>query len=142
MPCITVSFDPLRGPILTLGVRPAAALASPEPRYRTMAALVDTGASHTCVHAAVAAEIGLAALGKTPMISASGNHAANIYLADLSLPLSGSAGTDPRGHEFRDVRLTEYTAPTSAFQVLLGRDVICRGFLAIDGYAKTFTFCL
>ncbi|MCY4486522.1 MAG: aspartyl protease family protein [Deltaproteobacteria bacterium] len=50
-----------------------------------MNALVDTGATRTCVTAEIARKAGLRVMGKTPISSVHGTEDANVYVADILL---------------------------------------------------------
>jgi hypothetical protein len=70
------------------------------------------------------------------MVSATHTTPVNKYLVDVLMPF-GSAG-----YLSQNTQVMEFTPhPNSSFQVLLGRDILCRGVLnmAFDG---TYTFCL
>ncbi|MBI2431791.1 MAG: retroviral-like aspartic protease family protein [Candidatus Hydrogenedentes bacterium] len=99
-------------------------------------ALMDTGASRTCVSAQCAQVAGLVPVGMAQMISATHTVSANTYLVDLTLQL---------GNEFvvrRTLPVVEFVQiPKASFQVLLGRDIICSGHFTVsfDGH---FVFSL
>jgi hypothetical protein len=70
------------------------------------------------------------------MTSATHSIPVNVYLADLVVPFGTLAFGLP------GQQVMEFAAPTaSPYQVLIGRDIICRGALSIsfDGH---FTFSL
>jgi hypothetical protein len=70
------------------------------------------------------------------MTSATHSVPVNVYLVDLLLPFGET------GFIIEDAQVMEIaTAGGGPFEVLIGRDVICRGMLAIsfDGH---FTFCI
>lgn len=129
MPCLAGRFEPRVGPIIPVDLRPCG---SDAPRRSTRVfALVDTGASRTCLAAGVANEIGLSPIGMTRMVSASHAMLANQYLVDLLIAFGD--GT----HVCEGLMVVEYNdhgAPE--FQMLLGRDVICDGVFTIglDGH--------
>jgi len=139
MPCLSGRFDPGIGPLINLGVLPTGVLepgASLSAQISTFPALLDTGATITCVSPRVAQTIGLQAIGMRPMISATHSVPVNVYLVDLLLPF-GTAGYIISG-----AQVMEFSPEGgSPFQMLVGRDIICRGSLTLsfDGH---FTFCL
>ncbi len=140
MPCLSGRYDVNIGPMINVGVTPTGALTSSSPttphQISTYAALIDTGASSTCISPDVATALGLQPIGKRPMTSASHTVPANVYIVDLVLPF-GKAGLIRAG-----MQVMEFACPTgSPYQMLLGRDVICTGLFTIsfDGH---FTFCL
>ena len=94
MPVLSSRFDPGIGPLINVGVVQPGALSSggpPPPQIPTFPALVDTGASSTCISATVAQAVGLRPVGMRPMTSATQSVPVNVYLADLLLPF-GTAG--------------------------------------------------
>jgi hypothetical protein len=137
MPCLSGRFDRSIGPIINVGVLPTGTLvpqsASVAP-ITTFPALIDTGASVTCISLGVAQTVGLQPIGKRPMVSATESAPVNVYLVDLLLPF-GAAGFVSPGTQVMEF-LPEGNSP---FQILVGRDIICRGVLTIsfDGH---FTF--
>src|SRR5437867_723696 len=94
MPCLSASFDPRIGPLMNIGVLPGG---NPTPgvashnQITAFPALVDTGASVTCISPAVASALGLQPIGMRMMSSATHSVAVNVYLVDLVLPF-GSTG--------------------------------------------------
>lgn len=146
MPCLTVSYNPSIGPILQLAIaRPLSLLSSESEKQQRQAigvtALIDTGASITCISQVVAERAGLQVYGKIPMQSASHTVSANAYIVDLLIPF----GADPRNvllYTVTDHTVMEFQTDNSQFQALLGRDILSRGMLQLTGYNNTFTFCL
>jgi hypothetical protein len=70
------------------------------------------------------------------MASATHSIPVNVYLADLILPFGDAGYVTP------SAQVMEFVPPPGGpFQILIGRDIICRGSLTMsfDGH---FTFCL
>jgi len=139
MPCLSRNFDPRIGPLINVGVLPTGILtprAVVSTQITTFPALIDTGASLTCISPSIAQTVGLQPIGMRAMVSATQAVPVNVYLVDLLLPF-GAAGLLVPG-----TQVLEF-APGggSPFQMLVGRDIICQGSLTIsfDGH---FTFCL
>ena len=139
MPCLSGRYESGIGPLINIGVFPCGSFQSvkiPIGQMSTFPALIDTGASVTCISADVAKTAGLQPIGMRPMISATQAVPVNVYLVDLLLPF-GNAGFILPGS------LVMEFIPTagSSFQILVGRDIICQGALTIsfDGH---FTFSL
>jgi len=139
MPCLSGSFSASTGPLINVGVlQPGVLTPSPSPtaQVTTFPALIDTGASATCISPNVAQTVGLQPIGMRSMTSATHSVPVNVYLTDLLLPF-GQAGYLVSGTQAMEF------APTggSPFQILLGRDILCRGTftLSFDGH---FTFSL
>jgi len=102
-------------------------------------ALLDTGASSTCISQRVVDEIELSPTGKTMLIGATGRQEVDQYSFGVGLLVSQEA--QPSG----DVRSQINVRPTigtlfqndaGAFDVLLGRDILCSGVFTIsfDGH--------
>lgn len=104
-------------------------------------ALVDTGATTTCISPAIATLIGLVPAGMRPMGSATHQGVpTNTYLVDLGLPLTTGQSTNVWW--LGTYLVFEFTPPqNSPYQLLLGRDVLCKGTLTLsfDGHF-TFSF--
>lgn len=137
MPCLSGRFDPGIGPIINVGVLQPGTMSPPTTaatKIVTFPALIDTGASVTCISPHVAKTLGLQPMGMRPMLSATHSVPVNVYLVDLVLPF-GAAGFLMAGAQVMEFA----TAGGSPFQILVGRDIICRGALTIsfDGH---FTF--
>jgi hypothetical protein len=147
MPCITLPFDPAVGPLLNIGIAPAAALVSAQQGapldVTACVALIDSGASITCVSAALAARVGLKLLGMRPVAHAQGMTAANLYLADVALPFGDiSKGVAVATMPIQSIQVMEFQPNSAPFEALLGRDIICMGLLTIIGYDRRFTICM
>ena len=75
-------------------------------------------------------------MGMRPMTSATHSVPVNVYLVDLLLPFASA------GYLVQGTQVMEFApAGGSPFQILLGRDILCRGTftLSFDGH---FTFSL
>lgn len=139
MPFISASFQQKVGPLVTVGLaRPGSFEARSEEGTDTGIAmfptLIDIGASMTCISSRAASVAGLKPTGMRPMRSATHSLPVPTCVADVVLPLGGFGSFHPR------LLLLESAAmPGSAFEILLGRDILCQGLLAMspDGH---FTF--
>lgn len=138
MPCLSGRFDPNTGPLINVGVLLPGTITpvSGVTQIITFPALIDTGAAATCISSTVAQTVGLRPIGMRPMISATHSVPVNVYLVDLLLPF-GTANFLVQGAQVMEFA----PAGGSPFQILLGRDIICRGILTLsfDGH---FTFSL
>jgi Aspartyl protease len=137
MPCLSAKYDPKIGPLINVALLPPGSF-KPGTQLKASGfpALIDTGASGSCISPDVATQLHLTQIGKRPMISATHETPMNIYLVDLILPFGGTAIA------LNSVQVSEFHTPTnSPFKVIIGRDIICKGTLTIsfDGH---FTFCL
>ena len=124
MPCLCGQFNPAVGILLQVGVLlPGAtpAVAAGGAPLTPFAALLDTGASDTCISPAIATALHLTPIGMRPMTSAHHTAPVNIYQVDVVI-LFGNQGFVLSNHP-----VVEFAAPpNSPFQVLIGRDIICR----------------
>jgi len=139
MPALSGQFNPGIGPLINIGVLPAGLLTpttAQTVQVTAFPALLDTGASMTCVSPNVAQTLGLQPIGMRQMVSATHTVPVPVYLVDLVLPF-GTAGFMLSGAQVMEF------SPTggSAFQILVGRDIICRGILTLsfDGH---FSFAI
>ena len=145
MPCASFKLDPNKGPTLNLGistpgtVKPALQAGTQHVLYRRTA-LVDTGASITCISREVADRAGLRPLGKKPVIGAGGVEEMNVYLVDVVLPIGdpGHPGTSQLVKE--EMEVMEF-AGTADIQALLGRDIIKQCLFIMSGWDSSFTLC-
>jgi aspartyl protease len=139
MPCLSGQFNPNIGILINVVVL-SPGLISPGVNIPTpltsFPALVDTGASMTCISPQVVQTVGLQPMGMHPMVSATHTVPVNVYLVDLLLPFGNA------GHFQAGVQVMEFAGgPGRPFQMLLGRDILCRGTftMSFDGH---FTFSL
>ena len=114
-------------------------------RINAFTALVDTGATTTCITPKVAEMVGLEPIGKVPIQGVSGQSFHNNFLFHIGFPLSqtlqgGSSGVV--GKAVRNISLTvldmeiqgaELQLNGDQFNVLLGMDVIGTGSLKLEG---------
>ena len=137
MPCLSGKFDPNIGPIINIGILPAGSFdpANPPKNIHQFPALLDTGASVTCISPRVIDSADLQPIGKRTMTSAIGNAPVNVYLVDMLLTFGAS------GVVSQDVQVMEFATGNQNYEILIGRDIICRGVLTVsfDGH---FTFSL
>lgn len=138
MPCLSGRYDHSIGPLINVGILPPGTLtpSGVTTSASLFPALLDTGASGTCISLSIASTLGLTAIGMRPMTSATHAVPMNVYLVDLAISF-GAASLGLTG-----IQVMEFTPPGgSPFQVLIGRDIICRGVLTVsfDGH---FSFCL
>jgi hypothetical protein len=139
MSCLSGKFDISIGPLINVGVVPAGTLTpliTPNIQIAVFSALMDTGASVTCISSHVAQSVGLQPIGMRPMTSATHSVPVNVYLVDLLLPFGNA------DYLLNSVQVMEFVpVDGSPFQMLVGRDIICRGTftMSFDGH---FTFSL
>jgi hypothetical protein len=139
MPCLSGQFDPALGILIQVGI--LAAGTAPDAsqalgQLTPFTALVDTGASDTCITPGAARMLSIAPIGMRQMTSAHQTAPVNVYQVDLVILFGNQA------RAFQHHQVVEFAAPpASSFQVLIGRDIICRGVLTMsfDGH---FSFSL
>ena len=120
------SFDPLGGVIVEIGIAKPNSFPSqqtgPVPNIVRVKALLDTGATRTSIKATIAERVGLPIRGKWQVQSIHGTQPTNWYDGDVVLYFD-----EPQGESYvaPEIRLVEL-AYSSAFDALLGRDVLCK----------------
>lgn len=122
-------------------------------RVEMFKALVDTGATSTCITKAVADKVGLVPIGKVPVHGVAGVSYHNNYLFHVGFtfqqPLPVGTEVDAKApkpkwnaHFLADpIQGAELKIGGDAFQVLLGMDVIASGALVVNGNGSaSFSF--
>lgn len=147
MPCISTSFDPNIGPIINIGIAKPNTLRTANqqssPVITLFSALIDTGASITCISPKIAQTVGLRPTGKMQMASASQVVAVNSYLADVALPFGDPvAAVQTQTLASESMTLMEYQSNNTGYEALIGRDLICKGLFSMTGWDKRFTICI
>jgi hypothetical protein len=140
MPCLNGKFNPQVGPLINVKILGAGTMTLQNTAFPSTAldfvGLIDTGASRTCITPKVAQDVGLSAVSKMPFGGVHGLKPVNVYLIDIVVPMM------PNSFFLGGIPAMELAAiPNSPFEVLIGRDLICRGVLTLgsDGH---FSFCL
>jgi|HubBroStandDraft_1064217.scaffolds.fasta_scaffold157898_2 hypothetical protein len=140
MPSLSGQCNPAIGPLVQIGVDPPlgttpftpSRVIQPIPTAHLFSGLLDTGATTSCISAAVVAALGISAAGMRPMGSATQvSVATNTYLVDIALVFVGV------NWWFPNLLAYEYVPSlNSGHQVLIGRDVICQGVFTLhtDGH--------
>jgi predicted aspartyl protease len=145
MPSLVFQYNPNVGPLIQVAIwrpdfDPQQGLTVPQnPLTVTMYnALIDTGASCTCVTSKVINDVGLTPIGKQIVGGVHGKKTVNQYQFQVALVIPQSQA--PTGHwsaSALSMPVIGVEFDTSGgFDVLLGRDIICRGVLSIsfDGH--------
>ena len=137
MPCLSGQFNAAIGALINVGVLPTGILqlgATAPTQITAFPALIDTGATVSCISPQVVQTVGLQPIGMTPMVSATQAVPVNTYLVDLALPF-GAASFLMQGMQVMEF----VTSSGSPFQILVGRDILSRGTftMSFDGH---FTF--
>ena len=114
-------------------------------RIHVCPALVDTGASHTCISQSVAKELQLEPAGKIDMQTARGIEAVNVYDVRPAIILTDMP--DLKGKSkgaiqvFSPIRSPEFDPADKNYKALVGRDILGQGVLTMsfDGH-YTFSY--
>jgi hypothetical protein len=137
MPVLAGKFSPA-GILLTLACLPPGAWnPATNPPAQQFIALLDTGASLTCISPKVAQALSVKPIGMIPVSSASHpNLPTNTYLIDIGVVFGGLVLWQA------NIQVLEFQPATgSPYEMLLGHDLICQGALTVsfDGH---WTFSL
>jgi hypothetical protein len=142
VPHLTGQLNRSVGPLVRLGVRQAqpftaVGVLQALPANQIFTALIDSGASHTCVSPAVVAAVGLPVAGIVQVGSATHQgQLRNMYVADVALILPIV------NWWFPNLQVIDFTPQAnSPYEMLLGRDILCKGsfHMSPDGH---FTFSI
>jgi hypothetical protein len=148
MPCLSGLYNPVVGVLVQVAILdPRKSLAngtldlSGLPEVPAFTALVDTGASTTCVSRKVVDAVRLEPIGKAPMVGATGVAAVDQFTFVVGVisarkeEATGAVSGRAAGL-FLANGLEFVNDGASTFDVLLGRDVLCKGAfsLSFDGH--------
>ncbi len=104
-------------------------------------ALVDTGASNTCIAQECADELGLIPVGKTTITTASNNCDVNKYMVDFAIPVTTTLmpikengqefveqviGEEHWAHARRNIHSIPEIGKDRGFDVILGMDILSK----------------
>lgn len=95
--------------------------------------LIDSGATDSAISGAVASRLSLPILGHYGVIGFGSRGTAFQYLADIELCLDITHGLSNR-------LLLRFESTHSAFQGIIGRDIIGFGRFSMDGRKQEFSF--
>ena len=147
MPCLSLNYQPAVGPLIQLAiVAPGVQLqqqgvGSAPINLTHYVALIDTGASCTSISAKVISDLSLTPIGKQPVGGIHGHQPTNVYQFQVAILFPQgqlASGVMNAQISVHAVTGAEFVPPSpGVFDVLLGRDVICRGSLSLsfDGHA-------
>jgi len=135
MPCISGLLTPRKQAIVEVGISGVQSDGDDKQIFKNYAALIDTGASCTCITDKVVGEIGLKPTGKASMQSASHVEDRNIFIVDFAFPFGGAVFMR------QGMQVMEFSSFENDFEILLGMDVITGGSLTIS-FDNHFVFCL
>jgi hypothetical protein len=148
MPCVSGNYDPKVGILINCAIFPQSHLAafsaplapgSSPPNLTMFMGLVDTGASATCISKNVVSSLRLQPSGKTKMSGSTGQ--SNVDQFTFVVGFLFGAQQAPTGAVSGQlypnlVQGCEFTSHGFGFDVLIGRDIICKGALSLsfDGH--------
>jgi hypothetical protein len=148
MPCIAAQYNPKVGPLLQLSILPPSVMQgtpslSGSGQKHIYMALIDTGASSTCISQKVVSDVGLNPTGKMPVVGVHGSTPTNTYQFTVGFIIP--QGQDPTGALVANITLfpvdgIEFANTGCGFDVLLGRDVLCRGQFSLT-FNGQFVIC-
>ena len=104
-------------------------------------ALVDTGATNSCITKKAAQSINIKPKSKSYMNTAGGVVPCNVYRIGMHIPIQIAHEREKivvSIRSFANIEVVE-TAPHNEYGVIIGMDVIMHGALHVSG--ETFTFC-
>ena len=141
----TLTTDPTLGPIISavVAVSEERALAlsnavQPVPQAKQVRALIDTGATHTCVDPTILRDFGLTPTGSTQVHTpSSGPSPVAMDQYDVGLAIFGRREDPPLIHRTIPVIGTDLSA--QGIDALVGRDVLKDCVLVYNGGTGTFT---
>src|SRR5712691_12766329 len=132
------------GPILDVSVSIPQALANlyarqqiPLPSPITGIALIDTGATRSCVHVPIMRQLGVNPIGVVTSGTAAGPVPHNLFPAHFTFP---AAGIDLDFAAVVGVDLSGQTINGQQLIALIGRDVLSSGIFVYNGPLGAFTF--
>ena len=146
MPAFSGQFEWQEGLIWQVGFLAAADKEPPQAdRIHLCPALIDTGASHTCISSSVADELQLEPAGKIDMQTARGIQAVNIYDVRPAIILTEKPDLEGRSkgriEVFSAIRAPEFDPVDKNYKALIGRDILAQGVMTMsfDGH-YTFSY--
>jgi hypothetical protein len=147
MPCISGNYNPAVGIIVQVAILPQSQLSALQtstppasaPNITMFAALLDTGASVTCISKNVVQALGLQPSGKTSMSGSTGAQTVDQYAFLVGFIFGAQqapTGTVSGQLSVNLVQGCEFTSHGFGFDVLIGRDILCKGTLnmSFDGH--------
>ncbi len=111
---------------------------------QVLTALIDTGATGTCITESAARKLGLEPSGIVPVQGVGGTSYHNSYIFKVGfvdLRKNELGFESPQFHLVdREINGVEFDCGNEDFEVLLGMDVLSIGSLTVDGRGKSFRF--
>ena len=145
MPCLSGEYKPETGVLFRVGIfLPGAARATSGSANAENTdavhvsgelALVDTGASKTSISTKLATDLGLQAIGRKRVQGVTGEKEVNRHTVDFVL------GFGAQSIVIGNLEVYEIDPVNAPFDVLVGRDILCRGVFTMD-FSGRFTFSI
>jgi hypothetical protein len=144
MPCLSFLYNAVSGPIIQVAILPPKPPTGGLSNLTLYAALLDTGASATCISADAVKDAGLLPIGKQGMVGVGGVSATNLYQFHVGIAqnqtIQPTGGTSVSFALFPVQGMEFVKTGGATFDVLIGRDILCKGHLSVsaDGHG---VFC-
>jgi hypothetical protein len=133
MPCITIPSNLNAAPTLQVAIVPPFLSGQPVPvAVNTYTALIDTGTSQTCISPGLVADLSLQSIGRIGLTGVGGIVVGKAYMFMVGLQ-------DPQSGQILAWWPIYGPAVPTNYDVLIGRDILCRGVLVM--MAGQITFC-
>ena len=142
MSIISKQYDPAIGPIIQTTV------SAPGNTSEGVVVnlLVDTGATLSSISREVADRIKIKSTSQTEIYTPSGIAQSQTYVCDIGVLFGELSPESPNAVQtniviFSNLSVIEFRGSTSNYSRLLGRDVICKGYLHV-GFDNRFQFAI
>ncbi len=109
------------------------------PPPKTGVALIDTGATKSCVHDAIMKQLGVNPIGVATSGTAAGQVTHNLYPAHFTFP---AANINIDFSAVVGVNLTGQEVMGKPIIALIGRDVLANGIFVYNGHIGAFTIAI
>ncbi|MDE2914260.1 MAG: retropepsin-like aspartic protease [Paracoccaceae bacterium] len=140
MPAFSGQFDWDIGLVWQVGFIAGNVLQSNQGVLHMSPALVDTGASKTCISKSIAEELGLLPTGKIDMQTAGGIIAANVYEVQIAFVFANAPDSkfpaSGEGQVVARTQVSEFDPGKNPYRAPIGRDILRLGVLSMsfDGH--------
>ena len=141
MPCLSGEYKPDIGVLLQVGIFPPGTARATNAENTDAVhvagvfALADTGASRTSISTKLATDMGLQSAGRMAIQGATGEREVDCHFVDLVL------GFGSQSIVIGNLEVFEIDPVNAPFDVLVGRDILCRGVFTMD-FSGRFTFSI
>ena len=148
MPCLAASYDPVTGALIQLTVLPpshnsVSGVPPPAENLQVYNALIDTGASCTCISRKVVSDLNLRPMGLVPVSGVHGTVPTNSFQFRVGFFASHSLSTGGTVSGNLIEFLVDgivFDNRGCLFDILLGRDILCKGSFSM-AFNNQFIFC-